>query len=132
MATDTATLKKGTRVVVNTDLPGAPEGTAGKVGRAVGMALTRYRVAFDNGSSFNSVAASKLVPEAEWDDYQANREEAEAAAAAKAAAPAETPDDGGGDGAAAPADDRLAAVLARSQGPRERQGGRSPPGGNLP
>lgn len=123
MATDTTTLKKGTRVVVNTDLPGAPEGTAGKVGRAVGMAITRYRVAFDNGASFNSVAADKLVPEKEWDDYQANREEAEAAAKAKAETAAAAPEDGGGDAAAAPADDRLAALLARSKAARDRKAG---------
>lgn len=123
MATDTATLKKGTRIVVNTDLPGAPEGTPGKVGRAVGMAITRYRVAFDNGTSFNSVAASKLVPEAEWEDFQANREQAEAAAAAKATATAEAPAESAGDGAAAPADDRLAALLARSKAARERKAG---------
>lgn len=125
MATDTTTLKKGTRVVVNTDLPGAPEGTAGKVGRSVGMTITRYRVAFDNGTSFNSVAESKLVPEAEWDDWQANREQAEADAAAKAeaatAAPAEGEGEGEGGGAAAPADDRLAALLARSKAARDRK-----------
>ena len=82
MATDTATLKKGTRVVVNTDLP-----------------------------------------EAEWEDFQANREQAEAAAAAKATATAEAPAEGAGDGAAAPADDRLAALLARSKAARERKAG---------
>ena len=123
MATDTTTLKKGTRVVVNTDLPGAPQGTAGKVGRSVGMTITRYRVSFDNGTSFNSVAESKLVPEAEWDDWQANREQAEAAAEAKAEATAAAPAEGEGGGAAAPADDRLAALLARSKAARERKAG---------
>lgn len=122
MATDTATLKKGTRVVVNTDLPGAPEGSAGKVGRSVGMTLTRYRVAFDNGASFNSVAASKLVPEDEWDDWQANREQAEADAAASASAAAEAPAEAA-DGDGAPADDRLAKLLARSKAARERKAG---------
>ncbi|MCB1007166.1 MAG: hypothetical protein KDB35_23485 [Acidimicrobiales bacterium] len=122
MATDTATLKKGTRVVVNTDLPGAPEGSAGKVGRSVGMTLTRYRVAFDNGVSFNSVAASKLVAEDEWDDWQANREQAEADAAASASAAAEAPAEAA-DGDGAPADDRLAKLLARSKAARERKAG---------
>ena len=87
----------------------------------MGMTITRYRVAFDNGASFNSVAESKLVPEADWDDWQANREQAEADAAAKAEAAAAAPAED--DGAAAPADDRLAALLARSKAARERKAG---------
>lgn len=125
-ATDTTTLKKGTRIVATTPLPGVPEGTAGKVGRSVGMSLVRYRVAFDNGAEMTSVAASKLVAEDEWDDFRENRERAAAEAAGRAARPAEAPaaeapaaDEAGG---GSPADDRLAALLARSKAAREKKG----------
>ena len=125
MATDTTTLKKGSRIVVTEALPGVPEGTPGKLGRSVGMHLVRYRVAFDNGTSFNSVAHTKLVPEGEWETFQEEREAAAAKAAAgkseAAAAPAASSDDNaGGD---APADDRLAKMLARSKAARERKAG---------
>ena len=125
MATDTTTLKKGSRIVVTEALPGVPEGTPGKVGRSVGMHLTRYRVAFDNGTSFNSVAHTKLVPEGEWETFQEEREAAAAKAAAgateAAAAPAAAAEESaGGD---APADDRLAKMLARSKAAREKKAG---------
>lgn len=124
MATDTTTLKKGSRIVVTEALPGVPEGTPGKVGRSVGMHLVRYRVAFDNGTSFNSVAHTKLVPEGDWETFQEEREAAAAKAAAgeseAAAAPAAAAADGDA-GAAAPADDRLAKMLARSKAAREKK-----------
>ncbi len=125
MATDTTTLKKGSRIVVTEALPGVPEGTPGKLGRSVGMHLVRYRVAFDNGTSFNSVAHTKLVPEGEWETFQEEREAAAAKAAAgetrsAAAAPADAAARTGGD---APADDRLAKMLARSKAAREKKAG---------
>ncbi len=125
MATDTTTLKKGSRIVVTEALPGVPEGTPGKLGRSVGMHLVRYRVAFDNGTSFNSVAHTKLVPEGEWETFQEEREAAAAKAAAgateAAAAPAAAAEESaGGD---APADDRLAKMLARSKAAREKKVG---------
>ncbi len=124
MATDTTTLKKGSRIVVTEALPGVPEGTPGKLGRSVGMHLVRYRVAFDNGTSFNSVAHTKLVPEGEWETFQEEREAAAAKAAAgaseAAAAPAAAEESAGGD---APADDRLAKMLARSKAAREKKAG---------
>lgn len=126
-ATDTTTLKKGSRIVADTPLPGVPEGTAGKVGRSVGMTLVRYRVAFDNGTEMTSVAASKLVPEDDWDEFKETREREAAEAAERAARPAEAagaaapaadaPDEGGG----SPADDRLAALLAKSKAAREKK-----------
>lgn len=125
-APDTTTLKKGSRIVANTPLPGVPEGTAGKVGRSVGMTLVRYRVAFDNGTEMTSVAASKLVPEDDWDEFKANREREAAEAAERAARPpeaaapaaaADAPAEGGG----SPADDRLAALLAKSKAAREKK-----------
>lgn len=127
MATDTTTLKKGSRIVVTEALPGVPEGTPGKVGRSVGMHLTRYRVAFDNGTSFNSVAHTKLVPEGEWDSFQEEREAAAAKAAAgeteAAAAPAAAAAGGGDAAGGTPADDRLAKMLARSKAAREKKAG---------
>jgi hypothetical protein len=119
--TDTTELKKGTRVVAVDDLPGVPEGTAGKLGDAVGLTLIRYRVDFDNGERLTSVTHTKLVPEKEWDDFRANRAAAAEQAAEAATAPApEVSDDegGGGDGAT---DDRLAALLARSKAARDRK-----------
>src|SRR3954468_1031270 len=124
MAADTTQLKRGTRVVLNTDLPGVPEGTGGKAGDAIGLALIRYRVSWDNGVEMLSVAHTKLVPEKEWDDYVAERDKAAEAAVAKAPATAATPsaaDDGEGATAAAPADDRLAALLARSKAAKEKK-----------
>lgn len=124
MATETTTLKKGSRIVVTEALPGVPEGTPGKVGRSVGMHLTRYRVAFDNGTSFNSVAHTKLVPEDDWETFQEERAAAAAKAAAGETAAAEAPAAGSGDGdggGAAPADDRLAKLLARSKAAREKK-----------
>jgi hypothetical protein len=121
--TDTTELKKGTRVVAVDDLPGVPEGTAGKLGDAVGLTLIRYRVDFDNGERLTSVTHTKLVPEKEWDDFKANREAAAEKAAEAAAAPAEAPADDGGDGGGSDGatDDRLAALLARSKAARERK-----------
>ena len=141
--------KRGTRVVVNEDLPGVPEGTPGKCGRGLGFAIKRYRVRFDNDIEVISVAHSKLVPEDEWPQFLARRarEEIEAAqerariAEARAAAaesrglpaastdePAAEPVEAAAADAPAPeapaaddggADPRLAAILARSKSARE-------------
>ena len=125
-ATDTTTLKKGTRVVATTALPGVPEGTPGKVGHAIGMALVRYRVAFDNGAEKTSVANTKLVREGEWEDFRENREREAAQAAERALDAAEAPSaaaaSGGGDDAP-PVDDRLAALLARSKAAKAKKQG---------
>ncbi len=144
--------KRGTRVVVNEDLPGVPEGTPGKCGRGLGFAIKRYRVRFDNDIEVISVAHSKLVPEDEWPQFLARRarEEIEAAqerariAEARAAAaesrglpaastdePAAEPAEAATADAPAPeapaaddggADPRLAAILARSKSAREATG----------
>jgi len=126
-ATATAPFKKKTRVRVTSDLPGVPEGTVGVVRDTVGFALPRHRVLFDNGHLALSVARDKLVRDDEWDQFLADREaadakaeaEAEAEAEANAAAPADA--DAPAEGAT-PADDRLAALLARSKAARERKG----------
>lgn len=141
--------KRGTRVIVNEDLPGVPEGTPGKCGRGLGFAIKRYRVRFDNDVEVISVAHSKLVPEDEWPQFLARRARAEIEAAqerarlaeARAAAaesrglPAASTDEppapdtaaaapapaepAGDDGAADP---RLAAILARSKSARDATG----------
>ncbi|WP_420435619.1 hypothetical protein [Candidatus Poriferisodalis sp.] len=141
--------KRGTRVIVNEDLPGVPEGTPGKCGRGLGFAIKRYRVRFDNDVEVISVAHSKLVPEDEWPQFLAKRARAEIEAAqerarlaeARAAAaesrglPAASTDElpAQDDAAAAPApaepagddgaaDPRLAAILARSKSARDATG----------
>lgn len=140
--------KRGTRVIVTEELPGVPEGTPGKCGRGLGIAVKRYRVRFDNDVEAISVAHSKLVPEDEWPQFLARRarEEVEAAqerarvAEQRAAAaesrglPAASTDEPAAEAAAeAPtaeatvadeggADPRLAAILARSKSAREATG----------
>ena len=140
--------KRGTRVIVNEDLPGVPEGTPGKCGRGLGFAIKRYRVRFDNDVEVISVAHSKLVPEDEWPQFLARRarEEIEAAqerarvAEARAAAaesrglpaastdeptaqaPAEAPTAEAPAADDGDADPRLAAILARSKSAREATG----------
>ena len=142
--------KRGTRVIVNEDLPGVPEGTPGKCGRGLGFAIKRYRVRFDNDVEVISVAHSKLVPEDEWPQFLARRARAEIEAAQErarlaearaaaaesrglpaastdepqaqdtAAATAPTPAEPAGDDGAA--DPRLAAILARSKSARDATG----------
>lgn len=125
MPTDTEPLKKKTRVVLAEDLPGVPEGTGGKVARSVGLTLVRYRVAFDNGVSKLGVAGRHLVPEAEWEDFKAERaRKAEAAATAASEPPAAEPsgdDEAPAEAKKPAADDRMAALLARSKAAKEKK-----------
>ena len=72
MAPESSILKKGTRVVLIADLPGVGAGTVGRVGRAIGIKTTRYRVSFDNGVESLSVAEGKLVSPAAWAYIQNN------------------------------------------------------------
>lgn len=67
MAPESSALKKGARVVVIDDLPGVVAGTAGRVGRSIGIKTVRYRVQFENGVNSMSVAESKLVSPAAWE-----------------------------------------------------------------
>jgi hypothetical protein len=91
----------------------------------VGLAFPRHRVEFDNGRFMTSVARMNLVPEDEWDAYQAEQAAKAEAAARAAEAPAEAPaapaEDSGDGGGGAPVDDRMAALLARSKAARERK-----------
>ena len=131
MAESIAEYKKGTRVVVINNISGVAEGTEGKVGRAIGLDLKRYRVQFDNGVSCTSVAHNKLVPVPAWPALQEARIEAakaakEAAVAAfsadikpnpKAAAPQPT-----SPAADAGLDPRLAALAAKSKAAKSKLG----------
>ena len=140
--------KRGARVVVTEDLPGIPEGTAGKCGRGLGFAIKRYRVQFDNGVEAISIAHGKLVAEDEWPQFLAQRARAEIEAAqerariaearaaaaesrglpaasteepaAESAAEAPSPEPAAGDDDGT--DPRLAAMLARSKSAREATG----------
>jgi hypothetical protein len=127
---ETAPLPNKTRVRVTEDLRGVPEGTSGTVRGVVGLAFPRHRVEFDNGHFVTSVARTNLVKDSEWEQFQADRtaaaeaaaKQAEAtASAAPAEAEAETPAEDGGGAAASPADDRMAALLARSKAAREKK-----------
>jgi hypothetical protein len=120
--TDTSTLKPKTRIVAARPLPGVPEGTGGKLGRSVGLSLTRYRVAFDNGVDLTSVTHTKVVKEDEWEDLQEQRADAAASAAAgEAAALVAAEEAPAEEKAASPADDRLAALLAKSKAAKEKK-----------
>jgi hypothetical protein len=123
-ATTIEPLPRKTRVKVTIALDGVPEGTAGTVRGTVGLTLPRHRVEFDNGHFVTSVARPNLVLEDEWDDFVAERERAAEAEAQEAAAPAAAPEAvAAGDGDdAGPADDRLAALLAKSKAAREKKG----------
>lgn len=132
--------KKGTRVVTTTHLPGVPEGTVGTIGVGAGLVIPRYWVQFDNGVETGSVNHRRLVREKDWPAFQVERDQAAAAEAERAARAAERAKaaqataavgDGDGDGdsdgggaapatdeSASPADDRLAALMARSKAAR--------------
>jgi hypothetical protein len=88
MAPESSTLKKGTRVVLIADLPGVGAGTAGRVGRAIGIKATRYRVSFDNGVESLSVAEGKLVSPAAWEYLQNNSVESGNGEKSRAVSPA--------------------------------------------
>ena len=120
---DVAPLKNKTRVRVTEDLRGVPEGTEGTVRGVVGLAFPRHRVEFDNGHFVTSVARMNLVRVDEWDDYQADKVAKAEAAAKQAEAPAAEPKAAAEDaGEAKPAaDDRLAALLAKSKAAKERK-----------
>ena len=157
MAPESSTLKKGTRVVLIADIPGVGAGTVGRVGRAIGIKTTRYRVSFDNGVESLSVAEGKLVSPAAWAYIQNNPVEpgngqkssevaaanpmgatppvaaavvtgpakppvmdAPAQPAAQKAAPVEPQAASTGNSAAA--DDRLAALTAKSRDARKAAG----------
>ncbi len=140
MAPESSALKKGARVIVIDDLPGVTAGTAGRVGRAIGIKTVRYRVQFENGINALSVAESKLVSPAAWEFIKEQQiapaqavpttPSAPAVPVAAAPAPAPTPE------TSAPSpqqssppsspsgseDPRLAALTAKSRDARKAAG----------
>jgi hypothetical protein len=125
-----ARYKKGTRVVAIVDLKGVPEGTPGKVDVNAGLTWVRYWVTFDNGVRMGTVGHEKLVRERDWDEFLIDRERlaaeaeertareaTEKAARAEATVPADE----------APADDRLAALLAKSKAAKQAKDGDGDP-----
>jgi hypothetical protein len=84
------------RVVATTDMPGVPEGTAGKVIVVEGLTWIRYWVRFDNGVVRGSLNRKLLARPTEWAEIVRRREagedlevaEAEAVAAVDGAAAA--------------------------------------------
>jgi len=142
MAPESSALKKGARVIVIDDLPGVTAGTAGRVGRAIGIKTVRYRVQFENGINALSVAESKLVSPAAWEfikeqqiaPAQAVPTTPSAPAVPVAAAPAPTPAPAPETSAPSPQqssppsspsgseDPRLAALTAKSRDARKAAG----------
>jgi hypothetical protein len=59
---DQIDLKIGDRVQSTVELPGVPEGTAGKVILANGFNWMRYRVRFTNGTEVADLDARHLAP----------------------------------------------------------------------
>ncbi len=142
MAPESSALKKGARVIVIDDLPGVTAGTAGRVGRAIGIKTVRYRVQFENGINALSVAESKLVSPAAWEfikeqqiaPSQAVPTTPSASAVPVAAAPAPAPTPAPETSAPTPQqssppsspsgseDPRLAALTAKSREARKAAG----------
>ena len=67
-------LQKKEIVKAAINLRGVPEGTMGRVILSSGLDWVRYWVAFENGVELGSLHRDKLVREAEWDAYLAQRE----------------------------------------------------------
>jgi hypothetical protein len=67
-------LRRKERVVVTTDLPGLPEGTAGKVIVVEGLTWIRYWVRFDNGVVRGSLNRKHLARPSEWTEILRRRE----------------------------------------------------------
>lgn len=52
--------RRNEKVKALEDLPGAPQGTQGRVLLVSGITWTRYRVAFDNGTDLGTIDGSQL------------------------------------------------------------------------
>jgi hypothetical protein len=65
------------RVVTTTDLPGIPEGTAGKVIVVEGLTWIRYWVRFENGVVRGSLNRKVLARPSEWTELVRRREAGE-------------------------------------------------------
>ena len=72
----TLPIKRYKKVVATVDLPGVPEGTAGKVRVANGVTWYRYWVDFDNGVRLGQVGHQQVCLATDWDAYRIDRAEA--------------------------------------------------------
>lgn len=118
----TLPIKRYKKVVATVDLPGVPEGTAGKVRVSNGVTWYRYWVDFDNGVRLGQVGHQQVCLASDWDAYRIDRAEAGRRAAE---APEESADDSeadGGDGAAGNQFGVPEHLLERSKSARERLG----------
>lgn len=70
-------LKRKSKVVAFTPLPGVPEGTRGKVALVDGWGpWIRYHVLFENGVDMGSINRQHLAPAKQYEDLCRRREEA--------------------------------------------------------
>ena len=67
-------LRRKERVVAAVDMPGIPEGTAGKVIVVEGLTWIRYWVRFDNGVVRGSINRKHLARPGEWTSILRRRE----------------------------------------------------------
>src|SRR3954462_7573393 len=89
-------LRRKERVVAAVDMPGIPEGTAGKVIVVEGLTWIRYWVRFSNGVVRGSINRKHLARPGEWTEILRRRELGEDDTTAAAAS-------SNGDSAVAPA-----------------------------
>ena len=70
-------LKRKSKVVAFTDLPGVPEGTTGKIALVNGWdKWVRYHVMWDNGVGMGSINREHLVPAKKYGEYKHLRDQA--------------------------------------------------------
>lgn len=70
-------LKRKSKVVAFTDLPGVPEGTGGKVALVGGWdRWIRYHVLFENGVDLGSLDRAYLAPAKQYDALRTKRQQA--------------------------------------------------------
>lgn len=92
-------IRAGAKVRATVDLPGVPQGTAGKVAMSNGLTWLRYWVRFENGELLSHLDHDEIVISRAWDQFF--RAQEAAAAAAEAGESVEGAGSGGGGAAAA-------------------------------
>lgn len=115
--------RRGEKVLAMRDLPGVPEGTAGKVRMVNGLnTWLRYWVLFEDGTMVGQVNQDDVVRRNQVDAWHQREEDRELAAEqaaagveAEAEAPAEAADPGGGAASLIPAH-----LLERSKAAKTR------------
>ena len=72
-------IKRHAKVVAAIDLPGVPEGTAGKVRVSNGFSWNRYWVSFENGVDLGGVSHEHLAHRRDWPQFRIDREDEKSA-----------------------------------------------------